>query len=120
MLVASDTDYAAQPISYVNAGEAAVSDAGEVAVYDAGQASVLDVGEVAAPYAMEPASQALPDTAMELWEFGEGASQQADTPDGQLPNDKQAALALRDLEDFCKCRLQCLQTKHTLYVTYWL
>lgn len=66
-----------------------------------------DVAEAVAMDAEEPASQILGDAAMELWDFEDSAGQAArrEELDCDMGSGHEAAQALRELEDFCKCRL---------------
>lgn len=66
-----------------------------------------DVAEAVAMETVEPASQILGDTAMELWDFEDSAGQvgRREEVDCEMGSGHEAAQALRELEDFCKCRL---------------
>ena len=66
-----------------------------------------DVVEAVFMDMVEPASQILGDTEMELWDFEDSAGQAARRVevDCDMGSGHEAAQALRELEDFCKCRL---------------
>jgi len=66
-----------------------------------------DVAEAVGMETVEPASQILGDTAMELWDFDNSAGQAArrEEVDCDMGSGHEAVQALRELEDFCKCRL---------------
>ena len=49
-----------------------------------------------------PVSQVLPDTAMELWDFGDDEQPEHDHAAASLGADCKAAEALRELEEFCR------------------
>ena len=65
------------------------------------------VAEAVGVDAVEPASQILGATAMELWDFDNSAGQAArrEEVDCDMGSGHEAAQALRELEDFCKCKL---------------
>ncbi len=65
-----------------------------------------DVAEAVAMDAVEPASQILGDTAMELWDLDNCAGQVGGRKevDCEMGSGHEALQALRELEDFCKCR----------------
>ena len=79
------------------------------AIPDSGHETALhsDVAEAVVMDTMEPASQILGDTAMELWDFADSAGQAAghEEVDCEMGSSHEAVQALRELEDFCKCRL---------------
>lgn len=56
------------------------------------------------PDAAQPVSQVLPDTAMELWDFGDSQQPQTDGLASQADTCPNAAEALKELEDFCKSK----------------
>lgn len=49
-----------------------------------------------------PVSQALPDTAIELWDFGDDEQCEHDYDAAGLDANSKAAEALQELEEFCK------------------
>ncbi|KAL3137379.1 hypothetical protein ABBQ32_006906 [Trebouxia sp. C0010 RCD-2024] len=59
--------------------------------------------ECDAPDAAEPVSQVLPDTAMELWDFGGDEQPEPKYAVAGAGDDSRAAEALEELEDFCRC-----------------
>lgn len=61
--------------------------------------------ECDAPDAAEPVSQVLPDTAMELWDFGGDEQPEPKYAVAGAGDDSRAAEALEELEDFCRCEL---------------
>ena len=67
----------------------------------------IDVAEAVGMDTVEPASQILGDTAMELWDFDNSAGQvgRHEEVGCEMGSGHEAAQALRELEDFCKCRL---------------
>lgn len=76
---------------------------------DCGHETALhpDVAEAVGMDTVEPASQILGDTAMELWDFDDSAGQATrhEEVDCEMGSGHEAAQALRELEDFCRCRL---------------
>ena len=55
--------------------------------------------------AIQPVSQVLPESAMELWDFGGDDQPGSDKAAGGVGADSEAAEALQELEDFCRSEL---------------